>query len=111
MKSISAVSRDLKLCRKTVRERIRQGWNFDKIKNFYSSHKRLRTRNNKKKAETIISQIEAATGEQFQITIRKIINWSTNKKEIADALEISVAELDSCLNVLDTKDILKLTER
>jgi hypothetical protein len=108
LKSITALSKELKLCRKTIRERIKQGWNIDRIQRFYSKHQRLRaTANN---AEQLIKSIEAKTGEEFHITIKKITSWSTDKNEIAAALEISVDELNNCLKAVTTKDAMLINE-
>lgn len=108
MTSVSALSRDFNLCRKTIRNRIKQGWSLEKIRKFYLAHKRF---NSKAENPTeIIQQIEAKTGEQFQITINKIMRWSTNKKEIAQALELSESELNQCLQVLPTQIALRLNE-
>ena len=95
--TISELSRSLNVCRKTVRERLREGWSVSNIKKFYSQRKRVTNKKTQVNVQEKIQSIESMTGESFEITIKKILTWTSDKREIASALELSVEELESCV--------------
>lgn len=97
MTTISELSRSLNVCRKTVRDRIKDGWSVSRIKQFYSKKKRVREKPSQINVQEKIQRIEVLTGESFETTIKKILIWTTDKSEIASALELSPEELESCI--------------
>ena len=107
--TISELSRILKVCRKTIRERLREGWSVSNIKDYYS--KKRRVTNNKKNhlnVENKIQAIESMTGESLEVTLKKILTWTNNKEEIAFALGITEEEFEQCIRAKSPSLVLQI---
>ena len=103
--TISELSRLLHLSRKTVRERLKDGWSIEEIKRFYKNKGRIAKKEVHKRN---VLEIESLTGENFETTIKKIMTWTNDKQEIAQSLGLQVEDLETYIRERVPSVILKL---
>jgi DNA-binding CsgD family transcriptional regulator len=91
-KSLSQMARELRLSRNTVKNRIKDGWSYQRIKYFYKVNLRLRRRRTDIQA---LKDIETTSGQDFRDMVLKIMEHTNKKREIAQALGISLYRFNS----------------
>lgn len=100
MMNITKLARKSNLCRKTVRERLREGWNSSQIKRFYERHRRIRKAEAvKTKTALLIDEIERNSGCKFCSLLARIYEKTQNLDEIAEYMGITRQQLEQCMKL------------
>lgn len=86
-KSISQIARELRLSRNTVKDRIKDGWSYQRIKRYYKVNQRIA----KRRTDTqTLADIEQMSGQDFRDMVLKVMEYTNKKRDIARALGLSL---------------------
>ena len=115
MASISALSKELRIARNTLRARISEGWSIEQIKAFYAKNHRHHRPANSYTTEDIqkqIEEIESTLADDFKSIVYRIIEYNDKKSEICKSLNLTQKQFEIALGLKFTPaEIVKLNLR